>query len=294
MLKISNATPILALLSLLALSGCGTWTPIPAQGGGKRFAMEQAMISASARKAISDIPLEKLRGKNVALEVSVVQDEGGGAITLGGRPYAASIFTGQQDQFVNNGVKTNTSSVGGRVDKSEPSYFKDITFNGSDAKQFTNLLVSAMLRQNILVNPAPESNKKTDYILEVLVDIFGIWRSRTDWLVYNAETLTATTSLEYVVTPLQNDEGQRLVARVGYDATFRENYAFWIGPYETEVAVKPSKFSEIVGTFGIGGGGFDNLQNEKVLSDFAKPSGPAPIILNPNDASFNRERAGGR
>jgi hypothetical protein len=283
----------ITLTMVVLISGCGTSTPIPAQGGGKRFAIEQAMISASARKSISDIPLEKLRGKNVVLEVSVVQDEGGGAITLGGRPYAASIFTGQQDQAVNNGVKTNFSSVGGRVDNSEPSYFKDITYNGSDARQFTNLLVSAMLRQNILVNPAPESNKKTDYILEVLVDIFGIWRSRTDWMVYNAETLMATTSFEYVITPLQNDKEDRLVSRVGYDATFRESYTFWVGPYDTEMTVKPSKFSEIVGTFGIGGGGFDNLRIEKV-SDFAKPNPPVPIILNPNDASINRERSGGR
>jgi len=292
-MKLKYYSTAIALSIALLISGCGTVTPIPAQGGGKRFAIEQAMISASARKAISDIPLEKLRGKNVALEVSVVQDEGGGAITLGGRPYAASIFTGQQDQSVNNGVKTNTSAVGGRTIQTEPSYFKDITYNGSDAKQFTNLLVSAMLRQNILVNPTLESNKKTDYILEVLVDIFGIWRSRTDWMVYNAETLMATTSFEYVVTPLQDDKENRLVSRVGYDATFRESYTFWVGPYDTEMTVKPSKFSEIVGTFGIGGGGFDNLRIEKV-SDFAKPNGPVPIILNPNDASINRERAGGR
>lgn len=116
---------------------------------------------------------------------------------------------------------------------------------------------------------------------------------RTDWMVYKAETLMASTSFEYVVTPLQDDKEQRMVARVGYDATFRENYTFWVGPYDTEMTVKPSKFSEIVGTFGIGGGGFDNLRIEKV-SDFAKPSGPVPIILNPNDASINRERAGGR
>ena len=278
---------IISLLSLLALTGCGTTTPIPAQGGGKRFAMEQAMISASARKAISDLPLEKLRGKNVVLEVSVIQDEGGGAITMGGRPYAAGILTGQQDQVVNAGVKTNISSVGGRTGQGEPSYFKDITYNGSDAKQFTNLLVSAMLRQNILVNPTQESKKKPDYILEVLVDIFGIWRSRTDWLVYNAETLTATTSLEYVITPLENDKEERLVARIGYDATFRENYAFWVGPYETEMRVMPSKFSEIVGTLGTGGGGFDNLRSEKI-SEFSKPDGPTPIILNPNDMTNRR------
>ena len=287
MKKFKKFILIISLFFLIVTTGCGTTTPIPAQGGGKRFAIEQAMLSASARKAILDIPLEKLRGKIVSLEVSVIQDEGGGAITLGGRPYATGILSGQKDHFVQSGGGTSISSFGGRLNQSEPSYFKDITYNSSDSRQFTNLLVSAMLRQNILINPTQESKKQAEYSLEVLVDVFGIWRSRTDWLAHNAETLMATTSIEYVITPLEDENEIRKVDRVGYDATFKVKYAFWIGPYETEMTVKPSKLSEIIGTLGIGGGGVNNLRVDKI-SDFAKPDNSAPIILNPNDNNLRR------
>ena len=281
------------------LSGCGTSTPIPAQGGGKRFAIEQALISASARKAIENLPLEKIDGKNVMLEVSIIQDEGGGAITFGGRPYAASILTGQVDRVVNRtstqstdtttNSRTNNQSIasGGKVNQSEPAYNKDMTYNGSDAKQFSNLVVSSLLRRNVFINPPAGSGKAPEYVLEILVDIFGIWRSRTDWMAYNAETLMATTSFEYVLTPLMGEPKERTVARVGFDATYKENYIFWIGPYDTEIYVKPSKFSEIVGSFGIGTLAVNNV-NIEGTSNFIKSNNTAPIILNPTDSNARR------
>ena len=290
---------IIISLAALLLTGCGTSTPIPAQGGGKRFAVEQALISASARRALSDLPLEKIDGKNVMLEISVIQDEGGGAINIGGRPYASSILSGQYDRFVNrsntqqsdnssNTISNNNSfSGGGRTNQSEPVYNKDITYNASDVKQFTNLTVSGLLRRNVFINPTADSGKVPEYVLEILVDIFGIWRSRTDWMIYNAETLMATTSFEYVLTPLLGDKRERTVARVGYDATYKENYVFWIGPYETEMHIKPSKFSEIVGSFGAGTPITDNVALEGP-SNFVKPSTPAPIILHPSDSMLRR------
>lgn len=299
MKKSSFIFTIIISFALLLLGGCGTTTPIPAQGGGKRFAIEQALISASARQALSELPLDKLDGKNIMLEVSVIQDEGGGAINIGGRPYAANILTGQYDRFVNRtntqstdnstNTRTNSNSFsgGGKTNQSEPVYNKDITYNASDVKQFTNLAVSGLLRRNVFINPTAESGKVPEYVLEILVDIFGIWRSRTDWMLYNAETLMATTSFEYVLTPLMGENRERTVARVGYDATYKENYIFWIGPYETEMYVKPSKFSAIVGSFGAGTPANNNVVLEGT-SNFVKPSTPAPIILNPTDSMTRR------
>ena len=44
-------------------SACGTITGIPSHGGGKRFAIEQELVSAASRKAIKDVDLTTLAGK---------------------------------------------------------------------------------------------------------------------------------------------------------------------------------------------------------------------------------------
>ena len=300
--KVLSWFPLILVLSLI-MTGCGTTSPIPAQGGGKRFSIEQAMISASARKAISEIPMDLLQGKAVAVEATVIQDEGGGALTIGGRPYMASIIAGQYDRVQStvsgNTTGTQTYSGGGKNQQSEPTYFKDITYNGSDARQFNNILTSALLRQNVVITSLQDTSIKPDYLVEVIVDIFGIWRSRTDWMIYNAETLTATTSFEYVITPLKVKSGSRVTGRVGFDATYREKYAFWVGPYETSMDVVPSKFSEIVGTFGSGReinkelvsglqktaqAGNPTKDETNLSGKFLPPPKPTPIIINPNDA----------
>ncbi len=45
------------LFSVFILSACGTLTGIPSHGGGKRFAVEQELVAASARAAVKDMDL---------------------------------------------------------------------------------------------------------------------------------------------------------------------------------------------------------------------------------------------
>ena len=59
--------PLTLSISLLSLTACGTMTGIPAHGGGKRFAVEQELISASSRAAVKNIDLSALQGKKVKL-----------------------------------------------------------------------------------------------------------------------------------------------------------------------------------------------------------------------------------
>jgi hypothetical protein len=286
-----NLKTLFYLITTFILTGCGTTTPIPAQGGGKRFAVEQALISASARKSIAEIPINRVVGKQVLLEISVIQDEGGGAITSGGRPYASQVLSAQRDSIrssVNvDGDLTksgsSSTSLGLKNIQSETSYLKDITYNGSDSRQFRNLVTSLLLRNNVKIASDTNSDQTPDYLLEIIVDVFGIWRSRTDWFVNNAETLMATTSFEYVLTPLNNNDEVRLVKRVGFDATYKEFYRAWIGPYKTEILVTPSVFSQIIGDFGQGSGGYSNLiSNSKI--EFARPPEPLPLLITPHKA----------
>lgn len=75
---------LLILHLLLALSGCGTLTGIPAHGGGKRFATEQRLVSASIRSALMDLDVSALQGKRAALVFDLIADEGAGSFN-GGR-----------------------------------------------------------------------------------------------------------------------------------------------------------------------------------------------------------------
>lgn len=70
--------------SIIFSSGCSTLTGIPSHGGGKRFAIEQRLVSASIRSTLKDIDVSALKGKKVAIVFDLVSDEGGGNIT-GGR-----------------------------------------------------------------------------------------------------------------------------------------------------------------------------------------------------------------
>ena len=75
---------LLILFLLFVLSGCGTLTGIPAHGGGKRFATEQRLVSASIRSALMDLDVSALQGKRVALVFDLIADEGAGSFN-GGR-----------------------------------------------------------------------------------------------------------------------------------------------------------------------------------------------------------------
>lgn len=93
--QISRKTVVLAsafVLVSLSLTGCGTLTGIPAHGGGKRYAEEQRLVSASIRAALKDIDVTSLKGKRAALVFDIVADEGGGNMA-GGRINPGMLFS---------------------------------------------------------------------------------------------------------------------------------------------------------------------------------------------------------
>ncbi len=88
------------------LGGCGTLTGIPSHGGGKRFATEQRLVSASIRSALKDIDLTPLRGKRAAIVFDLVHDEGGGSMEGGRLSLLGSVARGMVSSPV-----TNTASA---------------------------------------------------------------------------------------------------------------------------------------------------------------------------------------
>ena len=271
---------------VFALTGCGTYSPIPAHGGGKRFAVEQALISTAMRSALSDIPIASLRDKKVYLQTAIINDEGGGVMG-GGRPYASdqvNLLSSRGDASVNlSGSPNRLQLTAGVITlRADNSYIKDVGFNNSDSRQFGNLLASYLMRNNIMINPENESEGDPDYFLEVIVDVLGSWRSRTDWLLTNKEKLMAIVSLEYVITPVSKDKTGRHFGRISYEASFTENYVAWMGPTKSEITVSPSSYNFPIPTFGEGTNIYSNLRRNQKTFEFNAGEPTSPVLINPN------------
>lgn len=67
---------LFAAACALSLTACGTLTGIPSHGGGKRFATEQRLVSASIRSSLKDLDISSLKGMRAALVFDLVADEG--------------------------------------------------------------------------------------------------------------------------------------------------------------------------------------------------------------------------
>lgn len=61
----------LLFVGTVGLTACGTLTGIPSHGGGKRFAVEQELVAASARAAAKEMDLSALQGRKVARSLCI-------------------------------------------------------------------------------------------------------------------------------------------------------------------------------------------------------------------------------
>jgi len=240
-------------LAIVSLAGCGTWTPLPSHGGGRRFAVEQALVSAAARSAISQLPLQDLRGQSVNVEVHIIHDEGSGFIA-GGRPLASDLVSGSAGvaQATVRGSRTTnlTSSLSATTRASE--YQNNLYISSSDRAFLLSVIQSIFRRNNIDIANTREENASSaslpeaTILVEIIVDIFGIIRSRSDFVLANAEKLEAVTSLEYTIAELRPG-GVRRSGRTSAQATYLENYVLWSGPITSSISVTRADLDRVLG-----------------------------------------------
>lgn len=271
----------------ILLTGCGTLTGIPSHGGGKRFAVEQEMISASARAAAKDLDLSALAGRKVALFVTVIGDEGSGTLT-GGRytldalvrgEYINSPTTTTRNQFPvvpttavteSGGVTTTTTaqsalnaprrsetetqgggqsaSAGVRVGGQGDYRNETLITNPRDVNYLTNLLQTVFFLRGIEVVPPAQADSDAF----ITVDVFGTIRSRTEWHVSNQERLIAATKFEAFAVDRKTREVIMTPRVSAYEAKYEERFALWVGPISVSKDVKKSSsllvnFSDIQG-----------------------------------------------
>jgi len=265
----------LALIVLSGISGCSTFTGLPSHGGGKRFSIEQELISASARASALSLDLSALKGKNCALFLTTMGDQGGGNL-VGGRyqwqgairgSYVANPTTTSQNQFpLLDSTTTTRDGVGavlseitsrspvnfpGRTDSQQrgeqvnagggvgfsgtPEYAALGFINPNDVSFLSAVVREACVLQGIGLT----SPQNADATIYVTVDVFGTHRSRTEMHIYNQERLRAKTAMH--VTAFDK-KGKVIMPpqTVSFEADYRERYVFWCGPLEVEKRVYAS------------------------------------------------------
>jgi hypothetical protein len=97
----------------------------------------------------------------------------------------------------------------------------------SDGNYLTKALIYYLRLNNIRVTLDPA---QANVILTVMVDVFGILRTRTDVLIHNTEKVRAKTTIEMAAF---DPRGRIILAPVqgSYEAIYEEKYIAWIGPY---------------------------------------------------------------
>lgn len=212
------------------LGGCGTFTGIPSHGGGKRFAVEQGLVAASARAAAKEVDITPLIGKRCALYVINMGDEGGGNL-LGGRyewqaairgeyintptvrtnysyPVIPTTTTTETSDIVTTTMAENALNApsasrqstegenwnaGGGLVYSGPGMYRAEAFiNPLDAQFLRAVIHEAFMLKGVVIVP-PERAEVDVY---VTVDVFGTHRRRTELHAYNEEKLLAKTAFQ--------------------------------------------------------------------------------------------------
>ena len=246
------------------------------------------MISASSRAAVKNLHIDALRGKKVAVFIAMMGDQGSGSIS-GGRysidalirgeyqnlpksitQYAYPNYetTAQTDTDGLTGTTTSTSVLNApsySVNRNEGQNFRGemgLNINGLGNYQnetliqnpqdaaffFLRLIQTVLFLKGISVVPA----EYAEVFLFVNVDVFGTIRSRTEFHLYNAESLKSQTKIEYFAIDKMT---QKVIVKPtvsAFESQYKENYVLWTGPFKTVKTVKTAEpllvdFADLVG-----------------------------------------------
>ena len=276
-------------------------TGIPAHGGGKRFAVEQELISASSRAAVKNIDLSALQGKKVAVFVSMIGDQGSGIMT-GGRYSIDALIRGEYQNLpksitnytyptYDTSAKTDTDGLTGTTQSTSVLNAPDYTINRNEGQNtragfginanglgdyknetliqnpqdgafFSRLIQTVLFLKGIQIVPS----EYADVDLFVNVDVFGTIRSRTEYHLYNAEQLKSQTKIEYFAID-KNSRQVIVKPKVSaFESQYKEQYILWTGPFKTVKTVKSADplmvdFSDISNNYS-GSGSLNNANNE--------------------------------
>lgn len=272
-----NFTRLIILSAImLTISACGTLTGIPSHGGGKRFAIEQELVAASARAAAKEMDLKGLQGRKVALYIATMGDQGSGSLmggrysidalvrgeyanspasqtdytypryettaettsgTLGGITTSLSTLNAPSSSRTQNDGAGSRSNLGLNINGMGDYRNETLTTNPRDSAFLSHLLQTVFFLRGIDAVSPTEAD--TDVFINI--DVFGTIRSRTEMHIYNAETLKAQTKLEYFAVDRSTKKLLIKPQTNAFEAAYKENYALWMGPYKVSKGIRPTE-----------------------------------------------------
>ena len=276
--RISLVGLVALAASLTMLCGCGTVRGIPFHGGGKRFFIEQELVAATARATAKDINVAPLKGQKCALYVISMGDQGSGsliggryaidALIRGSYDNSASVITESDFPILPSTATTTTTdgvgallstavtnstapinapsrtkqetrgpgfSTGGGARLNWPGDYRAEAFiNPKDALFLNAVINEALALKGVLVVP-PQA---ADVDVYVTVDAFGTCRDRTEFLVYNAETLTAKTGMSMCAFDRRNGKLLLPPTTSVFEAVYKEEFILWCGPIKRSKDIK--------------------------------------------------------
>jgi len=143
-------------------------------------------------------------------------------------PEATRRTTRTDDEGLSAEVGIGYSGIGG-YETSQVVVARDTQF-------LSAIIQSYLVLSGVIVVP-PEFAEVDVY---VTVDVFGTIRSREDWLIKNAEVLRAKTAMELAAIDRRTGEVLIPPQVSSYEAEYREDFAFWMGPHTTSKSIKRS------------------------------------------------------
>jgi hypothetical protein len=143
-------------------------------------------------------------------------------------------------------VSSNPTSTSVQVLGKKEERMTTLTYKGLGDYHAFNVpksdasLLMGLVRSYLLLNgvtPTVPTDKTADVLLYITVDIFGIIRSRSDFYLYNQESVVAETSFE--MTAYDRDGKLIMAPKVAnHEASYKERYLLWAGPFVTQEKVQ--------------------------------------------------------
>lgn len=218
---------MLALTGMFIVQGCNTYRMMPSHGGGKRFDEEQRAVASAARKAVADMNIPELAGHRINTIVESIAANGGGTVQL---PGVTNVSGGYNEGDTVSGTVVTQKGWNFNAAYNANTLASPTVFTTDQDLKYLDICLQMKLRHQGIKTPDPNA----EYMLYVIVDVFGTNRSKLDNFIAWTDTLSATCELTYYAIDLKTNTLVFRARRSSAQANYIERSIFGFAAYHIE------------------------------------------------------------